>query len=219
LALWTFAFAVAFVTGIVFGLAPALQGPKAELRDALHLKVSGGQAPAARLRDCSDCWLSRKVALSGVLLIGAALLIQTFWRLQHESPGFDARDVLTAQMTLDDQRFSKTAAVARLEDQALTGLESLPGVKAAATVSNLPFEPGADMNFAIQRETHREAIPAEAPSGGAITPHYLQVMRIPVLRGRGLTDRDNASEAPVVLINQAVAERFFPVKIHSGSML
>jgi len=146
---WIFAFAVAFVTGIVFGLAPALQGPKAELRDALHESV--GRASAGRaIARLQRLLVIAEVALSGVLLIGASLLIQTFWRLQHESPGFDARDVLTAQMTLDDQRFSKTAAVARLEDQALTGLESVPGVKAAATVSNLPFEPGADMNFAIQ---------------------------------------------------------------------
>src|SRR6266478_49650 len=146
---WTFAFAVAFVTGIVSGLVPDLQGPKAELRDALHESVGRASAGRATAR-LQRLLVISEVALSGVLLIGAALLIQTFWRLQHESPGFDARDVLTAQMTLDDQRFNKTAAVARLEDQALTGLESLPGVKAAATVSNLPFEPGADMNFAIQ---------------------------------------------------------------------
>jgi len=205
---WTFAFAVAFVTGIVFGLAPAVQGPKAELRDALHESVGRASAGRATAR-LQRLLVIAEVALSGVLLIGAALLIQTFWRLRHESPGFDARDVLTAQMTLDDQRFSKTAAVARLEDQALTGLESLPGVQAAATVSNLPFEPGADMNFAIQ-ENPSGGDPSGSTEWRAITPHYLQVMRIPVLRGRGLTDRDNASGAPVVLINQAVAERFFP---------
>jgi len=205
---WTFAFAAAFVTGIVFGLAPALQGPKAELRGALHESVGRTSAGRATAR-LQRMLVISEVALSGVLLIGAALLIQTFWRLQHESPGFDAREVLTAQMTLDDQRFSKTAAVARLEDQALTGLESLPGVQAAATVSNLPFEQGADMNFAIQ-ENPSGGDPSGSTEWRAITPHYLQVMRIPVLRGRGLTDRDNASGAPVVLINQAVAERFFP---------
>jgi len=81
---------------IVFGLAPALQGPKAELRDALH-EVVGRASAGRRLRDCSACWLSRKLRSRAFLLIGAALLIQTFWRLQHESPGFDTRDVLTAQ--------------------------------------------------------------------------------------------------------------------------
>jgi putative ABC transport system permease protein len=205
---WTFAFAVALVTGIVFGLAPALQGPKAELRDALHESVGRASAGRATAR-LQRLLVISEVALSAVLLIGAALLIQTFWRLQHESPGFDARDVLTAQMTLDDQRFSKTAAVARLEDQGLTRLESLPGVQSAATVSNLPFEQGADMNFAIQ-ENPSGGDPSGSTEWRAITRHYLQVMRIPVLRGRGLTDRDNASGAPVVLINQALAERFFP---------
>src|SRR5207253_1362915 len=170
---WTFAFAVAFVTGIVFGLAPAVQGPKAELRDALHESVGRASAGRATAR-LQRLLVIAEVALSGVLLIGAALLIQTFWRLRHESPGFDARDVLTAQMTLDDQRFSKTAAVARLEDQALTGLESLPGVQAAATVSNLPFEPGADMIFAIQ-ENPSGGDPSGSTEWRAITPHYLQV--------------------------------------------
>src|SRR5207249_7055196 len=89
----SFAFAVAFVTGIVFGLAPAVQGPKAELRDALHESVGRASAGRATAR-LQRLLVIAEVALSGVLLIGAALLIQTFWRLRHESPGFDARDVL-----------------------------------------------------------------------------------------------------------------------------
>jgi putative ABC transport system permease protein len=205
---WIFAFALALATGIVFGLVPALQGPKAELRDALHESVgraSSGRATARLQR----LLVIAEVALSGVLLVGAGLLIQTFWRLEHESPGFDARDVLTAQMTLDGQRFSKTAAVARLEDEALIRLESLPGVQAAAAVSNLPFEQGVDMNFAIQ-ENPSGGDPSGSTQWRAITAHYLQVMRIPVLRGRNLTDRDNASGAPVLLINQALSEHFFP---------
>jgi predicted permease len=90
----------------------------------------------------------------------------------------------------------------------LARLESLPGVEAAATVSNLPFEFGPDMNFAIE-ENPSGGDPSGSTEWRAITPHYMQVMRIPVLRGRSLTDRDNASGAPVVLINQALAERFF----------
>src|SRR5207245_3614392 len=73
-----------------------------------------------------------EVGLSVVLLVGAGLLIQTFWRLQHESPGFDASHVLTAQMTLDNQQFNKTATVSLLEDKALPRLESLPGIETAA---------------------------------------------------------------------------------------
>src|SRR5207245_412538 len=117
--------------------------------------------------------------------------------------------VLTTQMTLDDQRYNKTAAVALLEDKALSRLESLPGVEAAAAVSNLPFDLGVEMNFAVE-ENPSGGDPSGSTEWRAITPHYFQVMRIPVLRGRNLTDRDNASGAPVVLINQAVAERFFP---------
>src|SRR6266513_3099326 len=89
---WTFAFAVAFATGIVFGLVPALQAPRAELRDALHESVgraSAGRAPAQLQR----LLVVGEVGLSAILLVGAGLLIQTFWRLRHDSPGFDARNV------------------------------------------------------------------------------------------------------------------------------
>ncbi len=204
---WLFAFGAAVVTGILFGLAPALQGPKADLRDTLH--ESTGRTSASRgTTRLQQLLVIGEVGLSAVLLVAAGLLIQTFWRLRHESPGFDAIHVLTTQMTLDDQQYRKTSAVARVEDQALARLESLRGVEAAATVSNLPFEQGIEMNFAIE-ENPSGGDPSGSTQWRAITPHYLQVMRIPVLRGRSLTDQDNASGAPVVLVNQAFAERFF----------
>jgi predicted permease len=205
---WTFAFIAALTTGILFGLAPAMQGAKTGLRDALHesIRRTGASPGAMRLQ---RLLVVGEVGLSVVLLIGAGLLIQTFWQLQNESPGFDPRHVLTAQMTLDGQRYSKTAAVAQLEEQALARLESLPGVEVAATVSNLPFDFGPDMNFAIE-ENPSGGDPSGSTEWRAITPHYLRTMQIPLLEGRNLTDRDNVSGAPVVLINQALAVRFFP---------
>ena len=205
---WIFAFAAAFVTGILFGLAPALHGSKAQLRDALHETTSRTSASRGTTQ-LQRFLVVGEVALSAILLVGAGLLIQTFSRLQRESSGFDASHVLTAQMTLDDQRYSKTAAVALLEDQALARLESLPGVETAGAASSLPFEQGIEMNFAIE-ENPSGGDPSGSTQWRAITPHYLQAMRIPVLRGRGITDRDTGSGAPVVLINQAFAERFFP---------
>jgi len=207
---WLFIFIAALVTGILFGLAPAIQGTKTELRNALY--ESTGRTSASRgVTRLQRLLVVGEVGLSAVLVVGAGLLIQTFWRLQHESPGFDASHVLTAQMTLDNQQYNKTAAVALLEDKALPRLESLAGIETAAAVSNLPFEQGVEMNFAIE-ENPSGGDPSGSTEWRAITPHYLQVMRIPVLRGRGLTDRDNASGAPVVLINQAFAERFFPAQ-------
>jgi predicted permease len=205
---WTFAFVIALLTGILFGLAPAMQGAKTGLRDALH-ESNRRTGVGRRATQLQRLLVVGEVGLSVVLLVGAGLLIQTFWRLQHESPGFDPRHVLTAQMTLDNQRYNKTAAVAHLEDQALAHLQSLPGVEAAATVSNLPFDFGPEMNFTIE-ENPSGGDPSGSTEWRAITPHYLQTMQIPLLRGRNLTDRDNASGAPVVLINQALAARFFP---------
>jgi len=205
---WTFAFVAALITGILFGLAPAMQGAKTGLGEALHESIRGASTSRGATR-LQRLLVIGEVGLSVVLLVGAGLLVQTFWRLQHESPGFDPRRVLTAQMTLDNQRYNKTAAVAQLEDQALARLESLPGVEVAATVSNLPFDFGPDMNFAIE-ENPSGGDPSGSTEWRAISPHYLQVMHITLLRGRNFTDRDNVSGAPVVLINQALAERFFP---------
>lgn len=205
---WLFVFVASLVTGILFGLAPAIQGGKTELRDALH--ESTGRTGASRgVTRLQRLLVVGEVALSAILLVGAGLLIQTFWRLQHESPGLDPSHVLTAQMTLDDQRYKKTAAVALLEDKALNRLEALPGVDAAAAVSSLPLGHGVEMNFAIE-ENPKGGDPSGSTEWRAISPHFLQVLRIPVLRGRDLTDRDNASGAPVVVVNQAFAERFFP---------
>jgi len=118
--------------------------------------------------------------------------------------------VLTAQVTLDNQRYNKTAAVAQLEDQALTRLESLPGVEVAAKQSrNLPFDFGPDMNFAIE-ENPSGGDPSGSTEWRAISPHYLQTIANPIVARAKLTGRDNASGAPVALINQALAARFFP---------
>src|SRR6267378_1770515 len=184
---WTFAFIAALTTGILFGLAPAMQGAKTGLREALHesIRRTGASPGAMRLQ---RLLVVGEVGLSVVLLIGAGLLIQTFWQLQHESPGFDPRHVLTAQMTLDNQRYSKTAAVAQLEEQALARLESLPGVEVAATVSNLPFDFGPDMNFAIE-ENPSGGDPSGSTEWRAITPHYLRTMQIPLLDARNCRHR------------------------------
>jgi predicted permease len=206
--IWAFAFVAALITGVLFGLAPAMQGAKTGVGEVLQESFRGTSASRGATRLQRPLVIG-EVGLSAVLLVGAGLLVQTFWRLQHESPGFDPRHVLTAQMTLDNQRYNKTAAVAQLEDQALARLESLPGVEVAATVSNLPFDFGPDMNFAIE-ENPSGGDPSGSTEWRAISPHYLQVMHITLLRGRNFTDRDNASGAPVVLINQALAERFFP---------
>jgi putative ABC transport system permease protein len=205
---WAFAFFASVVTTFLFGLAPAIRIAKTGLNDTLResSKRSGASRGAVRLQ---RFLVVGEVGLSVVLLVAAGLLIRTFSRLLHESPGFDPSHVLTTQMTLDDSQYNKTAAVTLLEDQALMRLESLPGVVAAATVSNLPFDFGIEMNFAVEGN----------PSGGdpsgstewrAISAHYLQVMHIPLMRGRDFTPSDNAAGLPVVLINQALADRFFP---------
>ena len=149
------------------------------------------------------------MALALILLMGAALLIRTYLALRAVNPGFDRHNVLTMQMSLDSPRFEKTSGVAELLRDGLPRIQALPGVEAASTTCCLPLEGGYGLPFIIAGR------PLEGPSHGggnwrSISAGYFEVFKIPTLRGRAFTDRDDASAPPVVIINEAMATRFWP---------
>ena len=203
-----FSLLIAVATGLLFGVVPAIHASGGDIE--LTLQQNSGRTGISRgSRQFQRLLLLGEVSLSVVLLAGAALLIQTFRRLQSENPGFDSRGVLVAKVSLDDARYSKTAAVAQLEQQALERLESVPGVEAAATVSTLPTEPSTESDFMV--EGNRNAGDPQADTAWrAVSPHYFEVMRIPLLQGRVFKETDTASAPRVVIINQTLAARFFP---------
>ena len=200
-----FALAMAVVTAILFGLAPALQGIRVRLNEGLR---AGGRGAAGTIRGnrMRSALIVAEVALSLVLLAGATLLMRSFWNLTKVDPGFDARSVLTMQMSLTGTEYQKTAGVASFARQVLRRMETVPGVQAAAYVTNLPTEQGPDLPFDVEGRKQTETGEAQYR---VITADYFKVMGIAVRAGRTFAETDAENSAGVVIINETLAKQFF----------
>lgn len=200
---------VAIVTGILFGLIPALDASRGDLSAALKeggIRSGGG----FRQNKARSILVVTEMALAIVLLIGAALLIRSYAALNNVNPGFDPRHILTLQMSLTGPRFATTAGVAQLVRQGAERLEALPGVTYAGTTCCIPMQGGFGLPVNIVGKP-----PAKGPYNGgggwtSVSAHYFNVFRIPLIRGRYFNVHDNGSSAPVVIINQAMARQLWP---------
>jgi len=200
--------AVALLTSVVFGLLPAVQATRVDLRQTL---VEGGSPSIA---GSARSWSRRalvvvEVALGVVLLVGAGLLVRTFDHLTHLAPGFDGTRVMTGMLSLQDARYQSPGKVNQLFDATIANLHALPGVESAAAALTLPYEralnlggkwgsakPSAEQ-IGIFNETY-------------VTPEYFSALRIPVLRGRALNAGDSAGATPAIVVNQAFVIRYSP---------
>jgi putative ABC transport system permease protein len=203
-----FTLLAALVTGVLFGLIPAFQASRTDLTSVLK-ESSGRSGTGFRQNKARSLLVVTEMALALILLIAAALLIRTYVALRAVDPGFDRHNVLTMQMSLDSPRFEKTIGLAELIRDGIPRIQALPGVEAASTTCCLPLEGSYGLPFIIAGR------PLEGPSNGggrwrSISAGYFEVFRIPILRGRGFTARDDASAPPVVIISQAMAKRFWP---------
>ena len=200
---------VSIVTGILFGLIPAFQAARTDLSSTL--KESGGRTGTGfRQNKARSLLVISEMTLAIVLLIGAALLIRTFLALRTVNPGFDAHNVLTLEMSLTGPRFEKTAGVAQVVRTGVERLETLPGVAAAGTTCCIPLEGGFGLPLIIVGRPLSNG-PAHGGAGWeTVSPRFFDIFKIPILRGRSFTVRDDAASAPVVIINQALARQFWP---------
>lgn len=200
---------LALITGLLFGLIPALHSSRPDL--SATLKESGGRSGSGfRHNKARTVLVVTEVALAVVLLIGAALLIRTSVALRAVEPGFDAKNVLTMRMSLSGPRFQQTAAVDRLVRDGTERLRSLPGIAFAATACCVPLEGGYGLPFVIMGRPLTDG-PFHGGGGwNTIAPGYFDVFKIRLLRGRDFTERDDAGAPPVVIINQAMARQFWP---------
>ena len=202
-----FALVVSLASGLLFGIGPALWAGRRAPAEVL--KEGGRSASRSRLRRWSQALAVAEVAIALVLLAGAGLLVRSWWRVQSVNPGFNAERVLTISVSVPPGHFRTQASRDNYFASALERLRALPGVDGAATVSRLPMtEAGWSSDFAVAGRD-REAFGIEVVHRD-ITPTYHEVLGIPVRRGRAFTDADNRSAAPVVLINQTLADRYFP---------
>ena len=199
----------AVVTGILFGMIPALQASRPDLSAALK---EGGERSGTGFRHnkARTMLVVGEVALAVVLLMGAALLIRTSVALSAVKPGFDTGNVLTMTMSLEGGQYASSSAVERLVRDGVERLRALPGVVVASAACCVPLEGGYGLPFIVMG---RPLTDGPFHGGGewlTVSPGYFDVFRIPVLRGRAFTERDDGAGDRVVVINQAMAHQFWP---------
>lgn len=203
----TFTLVISLLTGVLFGLFPALIASRTDLSSVLNASGNRSVTGFHRGRIHSMLVVS-EISIALVLLIGAALLIHTFIALRAVGPGFETDHILTMEMSLTGQRFEKTAGVAQLLREGRDRLNAIPGVEASAAAYWLPIHVGDALPFQISGQP----VDRDHEYGSrwmSISPGYLSVFKIPLLRGRDFNQNDTATTPPVALVNQALATRYF----------
>jgi putative ABC transport system permease protein len=202
-------FGLAVMTGIMFGLVPALQATRLDLQSSLK---DGGHQGGVRARGrLRHTLVVAEVALAVVLVVGASLLMQSFWRLRQTDLGFRADGVLTLDLSLPERRYSDTTHVVGFYSALFERLRSLAGVSAVGAIANLPLS-GTSGNWDIEIEGRRLAPgePAPSPNVNMASPGYYAALRVPLIRGRALAPTDDERAPPVAVINQTMARRLWP---------
>jgi putative ABC transport system permease protein len=204
-----FAIGVSALTGVLFGIVPALQASKLDVTSAL--KDGGRTGEGHRRTSARSLLLIGEVALSLMLLVGAGLLIKSFLRLQEVRPGFNAHNVLTARLSLQGPKYKKNDSVVEFFRQLKERLEAEPGVQAVGGSVNLPLD---QTGYAIGRGFIPEGRPltveeSKEANFTTITGDYFRALQIPLLAGRLFEARDNADGPKVVVINESTAKRVF----------
>ncbi len=204
-----FTLIVTVLTGIVFGLAPALQISKPDLNEVLKEggRSGTGSRQSSRLR---SLLVVSEIALSLVLLIGAGLMIRSFVELMNVPPGFNSENILTMQIALPTAKYGDNQKVAAFYTQTVERIKSLPGVVSVGATSNLPFG-GSDQTTGIIVEGRPAPPPGQEPevSYRAISPDYFHTMGIAMLKGRSFTEQDKSDAPGAVIINETMARRLF----------
>jgi len=207
-----FTLLVAVATGLIFGLAPALQGSRTDLVAGLKEGGQGGRAAGPARHRLRALLVVSEVALALVLLAGAGLFTRSFARLVAVDPGFDPRRLLVLRVFLDTDAYGSELKSSQYYRQLLERLGALPGVASVSATTVLPMsEVGIDFNRPYWREGDPDPGGQAAMAGiRMVTPDYFSTMRIPVHEGRAFTEGDRLGGAPVIMVNQEMARRVWP---------
>ena len=203
-----FTLGLSVVSGIVFGLAPALQMSKPNLNDSLK---EGGRQTGGSSHRLRSSLVVFEVALSLVLLVGAGLLVRSFLSLLRTDPGFNPDNVLTMNLVLPVAKYKDRPARAAFYHDLVQRVKVQPGVQSAALVNYLPLG-GANSSDSYLVEGEPEPAPGQEHDGRyrVATPDYFRSMDISVLRGRGFTEHDKADTVRVVVVNETLARKHWP---------
>jgi putative ABC transport system permease protein len=210
LRIFAFAFVITLVTGILFGLAPALGAARTNLVESLK---EGGQKLGTgtshpRLR---SALVVTQISLALMLVVASGLLVRTFYQLLASDGGFRAEHVLTFQLSLPSTQYPDREAIARFYQRALPGLRSIAGVESAGVTEAVPM--GGPTEAGVMRvvgRTYRKGDPPPIVNYTVISPGLFTALGTPILRGRDVLDSDLLSAPPVTIVNRALAHQYWP---------
>ncbi len=203
-----FCLAASLLTGVLFGLMPALRASRVDLNDALK---DLGKTTAGRARQgLRNLLVAAEIAAAFVLVVGAGLLGKSFIRLMNVDPGYDPHNVLTLSTYVYGARYRKPEAELGYYSQVMERLRATPGIESVAMTSELPLADFDRRGFHV-RDRHPQ-IPSDVPSADtySVTPDYFRVMRIPLRRGRLFTEADGPTAPKVAIISETCAREQFP---------
>ncbi|HEY6989278.1 MAG TPA: ABC transporter permease [Bryobacteraceae bacterium] len=199
--------AVSLLAGVIFGLFPAIEATAVDLRSALAEAGRGGAG--SRRQRKRQILVFAEVTLGVVLVVSAGLLLRTLFTLLDIDPGFKAKNVVTASLSLQDARYKTAADTTRLFRTSLDQIRAIPGIESAAIALSLPYQRALNLNIA-----NISGRPVKSRSGLVnfvyATPSFFETLRIPLLRGRFFTDRDNAGAPKVAVVDQALIDFYLP---------
>jgi putative ABC transport system permease protein len=201
---------IAVLTGVLFGLAPAIQLAKIDLASSLR-EGGRGNAIGFRRHRLRSALVVGEVALALVLLMGAGLLMRSFYQLQSIDLGFDPHDVLTFRTNLPQAKYKSDEQQAAFYHRALERIRALPGVAVAGAAQIFPLA-GDDYILSFVQLGKPPVAVGDQPSAAyyVATPGYFGALRIPVMRGRDFTEHDDAAGPPVIIISESMARQFYP---------
>lgn len=207
--IFAFTTMISLLTGLIFGLAPALQSMKVNLNELLK---EGGRSATGGItkRRVRDALVVAEVALALILLIGAGLLLRSFVKLQQTDPGFESSGVLTMTLSMPRARYPKEEQVMDFYQRLTESVKALPGVRAAGLSSDLPWT-GYDENSGFNIEG-KDLPPGQSPAGRYhfVSADYFRAIGVPLLAGRFFNASDTAQAPYRILINQSLANRYWP---------
>jgi predicted permease len=203
-----FTLVLSLVTGVLFGLVPALVSARADLNSVIK-DSSSRSGSGFRQNKTRSALITLEVGLAVVLLIGASLLIRTSLALGQVDPGFNVDNVITMRTSLSGERFATSASVDQLARNTLERIRSIPGVVNATATCCVPLQGGYGLPFNVVGRANEG--PFTGGGGVVVTAAgYYDAFDIPVIRGRAFNDRDEASSPPVMIVNEALAKQYWP---------
>jgi putative ABC transport system permease protein len=213
-----FTLGASVLTGLLFGLAPAIQISKSNLNESLKEGGRSGSEGGARQRVRAFLVVA-EVALSLLLLVGAGLLVKSFMNLRHTELGFEPEHVLTMRVALPETRYKANAQIENFYLTLLQRVKQLPGVEAAGLTVGLPMNGGIESGFAVEGQEPTDRASAVVAVNLSVSPGYFRAMDIPLVEGRYFDEHDREGSERVAIVDEMFAKRYFPNESAVGKRL